>query len=81
MSSHSVTENLDKTFQRIKYPNDFISITVDCKPDALEIQVWLKFTDKYWNYNSEVLNDLVSEHDEILSMLVKMRNQPDKWSI
>jgi len=24
---------------------------------------------------------LIKEYDEILAMLVKMRNQPDKWSI
>lgn len=80
-SSRSVAANLAEAFRKRKYPKYFISKIVDCESEAAETQVWLRFSDKC-KYASEVeMNSLIKEYDEVLAMLVKMRNQPEKWSI
>ena len=80
-SSRSVAANLAEAFRKRKYPKYFISKIVDCESEAAETQVWLRFSDKC-KYASEVeMNSLIKEYDEVLAMLVKMRNQPEKWAI
>jgi four helix bundle protein len=80
-SSRSVAANLAEAFRKRKYPKYFVSKIVDCESEAAETQVWLKFSDKCGYAKEEETNILIKEYDEILAMLVKMRNQPDKWSI
>ena len=80
-SSRSVAANLAEAFRKRKYPKYFVAKIVDCESEAAETQVWLKFSDKCEYVKEEETNILIKEYDEILAMLVKMRNQPDKWSI
>jgi four helix bundle protein len=58
-----------------------VSKIVDCESEAAETQVWLRFSDKCQYANEDKMNSLIKEYDEVLAMLVKMRNQPEKWSI
>ena len=80
-SSRSVSANLAEAFRKRKYPKYFISKIVDCESEAAETQVWLKFSYKCQYASESKMKDLIKEYDEILAMLVKMRNQPEKWSI
>lgn len=80
-SSRSVAANLAEAFRKRKYPKYFVSKIVDCESEAAETQVWLRFADKCGYAKAEDMDSLIKEYDEILAMLVKMRNQPDKWSI
>jgi four helix bundle protein len=80
-SSRSVPANIAEAFRKRKYPKYFVSKIVDCESEAAETQVWLKFSDKCGYAETEKMERLIKEYDEILAMLVKMRNQPEKWSI
>jgi len=80
-NSRSVAANFEEAFSKRKYPKYFVSKIVDCESEASETQVWLKFSDKCGYAKKEEMNILIKEYDEVLAMLVKMRNQPEKWSI
>lgn len=80
-SSRSVSGNIAEAFRKRRYPKHFISKLSDSEGEAAETQVWLdyalacKYIDKKTNV---VLND---KYDHIISMLVNMGNNPDKWTL
>jgi len=80
-SSRSVAANLAEAFRKRKYPKYFVSKIIDCESEAAETQVWLRFSEKCGYAETEQMESLIKEYDEVLAMLVKMRNQPEKWSI
>jgi len=80
-SSRSVSGNIAEAWRKRRYPKHFISKLSDSEGEAAETQVWLdyalacKYIDKKTNV---VLND---KYDHIISMLVNMGNNPDKWTL
>ena len=79
-SSRSVSGNIAEAFRKRRYPKSFVAKLSDSEGEAAETQVWLdyalacKYIDKVIY---EILND---KYDHIISMLVNMGNNPDKWS-
>lgn len=80
-SSRSVSGNLAEAFRKLMYPKLFVSKLTDPEGEAAETQVWLDyaFACKYIN-ESECLT-IYDKYDHIISIIVKMRNSPEKWSI
>ncbi len=78
-SSRSVSGNIAEAFRKRKYPKAFISKLFDCEGEAAETQVWLDYAMNCNYLEKETQNRLREKYDHILSMLVLMRNNYDKW--
>ncbi|MCL6102014.1 MAG: four helix bundle protein [Bacteroidetes bacterium] len=79
-SSRSVAANLAEAFRKRRYPKSFISKLTDSEGEAAETQVWLRFAYTFNYLNEEEFKNLNSEYSHILSQIVKMIRNPDKWS-
>lgn len=80
-SSRSVCSNLAEAFRKRRYPKAFISKLSDCEGEAAESQVWLDFALECGYINNEKYEQLYTEYNMILGMLVKMIVEPEKWSL
>ncbi|NES85829.1 MAG: four helix bundle protein [Moorea sp. SIO2B7] len=80
-SSRSVCANLASAGRKRRYKASFVAKLNDCEAEAAESQVWLKFTVKCNYISPEKGRELSSTYNQILSGLVKMINNPEKWLI
>lgn len=80
-SSRSVCSNIAESWRKRRYPNHFISKLSDSAAESDETRVWLEFA-FHSNYITESqFSDLDSRYDLIISQIVKMISEPDKWTI
>lgn len=79
-SSRSVSGNLAEAFRKRRYPKHFISKLSDCEGEAAETQVWLDFAMACNYIDDDKYKILYDKYDHILSMLVIMSKNPDKWT-
>lgn len=80
-SSRSVAANIAEAFRKRRYPRAFISKLSDSEGEAAETQVWIDFALKCKYIDNEMYEKLFDKYDHIISMLVNMIKQPEKWSI
>lgn len=88
-SSRSVCANLAEAWRKRRYKAAFIAKLCDCVSEAAlkelseaaETQVWLKFAVKCSYLEIEQARKLYGTYNQILSGLVNMINNPDKWII
>jgi four helix bundle protein len=78
-SSRSVAANLAEAYKRRIYPKMFISKIVDCEAEGAETQVWIMISHECKYLDSQTADRLFTEYDQVLSLLVYMRNHPEKW--
>ncbi|MBN2682881.1 MAG: four helix bundle protein [Bacteroidales bacterium] len=79
-SARSVCANLAEAFRKRKYEKHFISKISDCEAEAGETQVWLEFCLSHKYINQETYNKLFDNYEHIISMLVKMQSNSNKWT-
>jgi four helix bundle protein len=80
-SSRSVSGNLAEAFRKRKYPKAFVAKLTDCEGEAAETQVWLDYALACGYLKEEIHTQLFDNYDHIISMIVNMSNNPDKWSL
>ncbi len=80
-SSRSVCANIAEAFRKRKYEKAFVSKLNDSEGEAAETQTWLEFAGHFRYIDESKLTALYSEYDNIIGKIVRMRNQPGKWSI
>ena len=80
-SSRSVCANIAEAFRKRKYEKAFVSKLNDSEGEAAETQTWLEFASHFRYIDESKLTALYSEYDNIIGKIVRMRNQPGKWSI
>lgn len=80
-SSRSVAANIAEAFRKRRYPRAFISKLSDSEGEAAETQVWIDFALKCKYIDNEIYEKLFDKYDHIISMLVNMIKQHEKWSI
>lgn len=80
-SSRSVCSNLAEAWRKRRYKASFIAKLNDCEGEAAETQVWLNFARKCNYLPEEKGRELSSTYNQVLSGLVKMINQPERWLI
>lgn len=80
-SSRSVAANIAEAWRKRRYPAAFVSKLSDAEGEACETQTHIEIALRcgYINKNSAAILD--STYEEILSMLVTMINQPEKWAL
>ena len=80
-SSRSICSNLAEAWRKRRYPAHFVSKLTDCEGEADETRVWLEFALASGYIGRELFDDIDQAYDAILGQLVKMRLEPDKWTV
>lgn len=80
-SSRSVPANIAEAWRKRRYVAAFISKLNDAEGEAAETQTWLECAVRCNYADREIAKGLFIEYEEIISMLVAMENNPDKWII
>ena len=78
-SSRSVCANLAEAWRKRRYEAAFISKIIDAEGEAGETQVWIEFCVRCAYLDRDAAASQFQEYDEILRMLVAMRNHPETW--
>ncbi|MDP1725413.1 MAG: four helix bundle protein [Bacteroidota bacterium] len=80
-SSRSVSSNIAEAFRRRKYPKSFGSKLNESEAESAETQNWLDYALACDYINQTDHKKIDDGYGEILGMLVKMQQTPEKWSI
>ena len=78
-SSRSVCANLAEAYRKKVYPKSFYSKISDSEAEATETQNWLDFAHDCGFIEKETTIRLYKIYDEIVGMLVNMRNTAERW--
>jgi len=80
-SSRSVCANLAEAWRKRRYPKSFVSKLSDSETEAAETQVWLEIAQRCGYLNAAETETLDQIYDQIIGKLVRMIQQPEKWTI
>lgn len=78
-ASRSVPANIAEAWRKRRYKAAFISKLNDSEGEAAETQTWIELAVKCQYVKRETAKELYTEYDEIISMLVSMSSNPNKW--
>lgn len=78
-SSRSVPANIAEAWRKRRYVASFINKLNDAEGEAAETQTWLECSVRCDYVEREKAKCLFLEYEEIISMLVSMANNPEKW--
>ena len=80
-SSRSVCANIAEAWRKRRYQAAFVAKLSDAESEACETQVWIEFASRC-HYLDEVTRDEFDKvYEQILSQLVRMIDESDKWLI
>ena len=80
-SSRSVCANIGEAWRKRRYKAALIAKISDAETEACETQIWLELALRCNYLGEEKVNDLTERYDHILSQLVIMINDADKWIV
>jgi four helix bundle protein len=80
-SSRSVCANIAEAWRKRRYKAAFIAKLSDAEAEAAETQVWLEIAFRSEYMSQIVFLKLDDAADKIISQIVKMIEQPEKWLI
>ena len=78
-SSRSVCANLAEAWRKRRYRAAFVAKLSDSESEGAETQVWIQFAVECGYLNADTARELYHECDEVISMLVSMIHNPEKW--
>lgn len=79
-SSRSVCANLAEAWRKRRYEKAFISKLSDAESEAAETQVWLELAQHHDYLASDAVTRLDDGYEKVLSQIVLMIENPEKWS-
>lgn len=80
-SSRSVCANLAEAWRKRRYQAAFIAKLSDAESEACETQVWIEFAFRCRYLNDKIRDELDKGYEQILSQLVRIIEEADKWLI
>ncbi len=80
-SSRSVCSNLAEAWRKRRYVAAFISKLSDAEGEAAETQVWIEFAVRCNYLTTAQGNELYSQYNRVLGIIVTMINNPEVWVI
>jgi four helix bundle protein len=80
-SSRSVCANIAEAWRKRRYKAAFIAKLNDAESEAAEVQVWLEFAFRCEYLDIEIVKHLDSEYEKIISQIIQMVVNADKWLI
>ena len=78
-SSRSVPANIAEAWRKRRYAAAFVSKLNDAEGESAETQTWLELATKCDYIDRDQAKELFIEYDEVISILVSMANNPNKW--
>lgn len=78
-SSRSVCANLGEAWRKRRYEAAWISKLGDCEAEAAETQVWIQLSVRCQYISREIGEELYTEYDAILGMLINMIIHSKEW--
>ncbi len=70
-----------KAWRKRRYSAAFVSKLSDAESEAAETQTWVEISLRCCYISQEEALELDQRYEEILSQLVTMASQPEKWTI
>ena len=80
-SSRSVCANLSEAWRKRRYKAAFVSKLNDSETEAAETQVWVEFAFRCGYIKEKVFMELDERYEHVLSQLVRMIVDADRWLI
>ncbi|MFE4107665.1 four helix bundle protein [Almyronema epifaneia] len=80
-SSRSVAANITEAWRKRRYPAAFVSKLNDAESEAAETQTWIEIAFRCGYLTKEQAKDLDMQYEAVLSQLVVMISQKEKWTI
>ncbi len=80
-ASRSVCANIAEAWRKRRDQAAFIAKLSDAESEACETQVWLEFASRCHYLDDTTTKELDTAYDQILSQLVRMIDEPEKWLI
>jgi four helix bundle protein len=80
-SSRSVCTNLSEAWRKRRYKAAFVSKLNDSETEAAERQVWVEFAFRCGYIEEKVFAELDERYEHVLSQIVRMIVDADKWII
>ena len=80
-ASRSVCANIAEAWRKRRYQAAFIAKLSDAESEACETQVWVEFANRCHYLDETTKAELDNVYDQILSQLVRMIDESDKWLI
>ena len=80
-SSRSVCSNIAEGWRKRLYKAHFVSKLSDSAGEGDETRVWLEISLRCKYISEQTFNELDETYDIIIGQLVKMMNEPEKWTI
>ncbi|MFZ2654301.1 MAG: four helix bundle protein [Victivallales bacterium] len=80
-ASRSVCTNIAEAWRKRRYKAAFIAKLSDSESEACEMQVWNEFALRCSYMNLEAKNKVEQRYEHIMSQLVLMIDEADKWLI
>jgi four helix bundle protein len=80
-SSRSVCANIGEAWRKRRYPAAFVAKLSDAEAEASETVVWLEFARRCGYVEASETMRLDDEYDHIIAQLVRMIEEPEKWTI
>ena len=78
-SSRSVCSNIAEAWRKRRYEAAFCSKLNDSEGEAAETRTWLEFSVRCEYMEKETGRELFKEYEEIISILVNMINNSNRW--
>ena len=80
-SSRSVCANVAEAWRKRRYEAAFVSKLNDSEAEAAETQVHLEIASRHGYIAQDTFEELDDAYDKILAQLVKMIDQPERWTL
>jgi four helix bundle protein len=80
-SSRSVCTNLAEAWRKRRYRAAFIAKLSDSETEAAETQVSMEIAIRCRYLDEKTFQELDASYEKVLSQIVRMIDQPDKWLI
>ncbi len=80
-SSRAVCSNIAEAWFKRRYPKHFVSKLSDSSAEAAETLVWLDFARASGYLHEDQQQGLERGYRKVIAGLVRMMDQPNKWSI
>lgn len=80
-SSRSVCGNLAEGWRKRRYAASFVNKLNDGEGEAAETQSWIQFAVECGYLTRTDARSLYADYDDIIGMLVKMQNDPKRWTL
>ncbi len=80
-ATRSVASNIAEAWRKRRYRAAFVAKLSDAETEAAETQTHLEFARRCGYLDDRQTDSLDARYEEILSMLVTMENNPEKWCL